>query len=290
MTILLVILGVALGVASLALLVPLRFVAWGAVAGPRLSAAVEGSWGGVVTVRAALRDGVVVRLLRRPVYRGPLAGASTSKRGREGRRGWRRPGLRFVLRVLRRVAPSLRLRARVAGRVGAAEPTTTARVFGALAAARRIVPSIDLGALRVDWIAPALDLEGQVEGRVWPAAVAWIVASEYARSRRQRAASRRTPMKDTENLFESVAPKLEALVRSNAVVAPPISVEGRHAIPLVELTLSLGGGGGGGEGNDPRSDAHGKGHGAAAAGGSRAVPVAVVVVEGGTVKLSPLGH
>ena len=96
-------------------------------------------------------------------------------------------------------------------------------------------------------------------------------------------------MKDTETLFESVAPKLEKLVKSNAVVGKVISVDGRHALPLVELGLSLGGGGGGGEG-DTEDGAHGHGHGGAAGGGVRATPVAVLVIEGNDVHIEPLGH
>ena len=97
-------------------------------------------------------------------------------------------------------------------------------------------------------------------------------------------------MKDIERLFESVAPKLEALVKSNAVVGRTVSVDGRHAIPLVELTLSLGGGGGGGAGDDPKTGAHGRGQGGGAGGGIKAVPVAVLVIEGTRVRINPLGH
>ncbi len=97
-------------------------------------------------------------------------------------------------------------------------------------------------------------------------------------------------MKDAEQLFESVAPKLEALVKSNAVVGSTITVDGRHAIPLVELSLSLAGGGGEGEGDDPDTGAHGKGHGGGAGGGAKATPVAVLVVENGEVRINPLGH
>jgi uncharacterized spore protein YtfJ len=97
-------------------------------------------------------------------------------------------------------------------------------------------------------------------------------------------------MKDTEDLFERVAPKLEGLVKGNAVVGTILSVGPRHAIPLVELSLSLGGGGGSGDGTDPATGGHGSGHGGAAGGGMKATPVAVVVVEGNNVTIQPLGH
>lgn len=97
-------------------------------------------------------------------------------------------------------------------------------------------------------------------------------------------------MKDTQTLFESVAPKLEALVKSNAVVGPTTSVGDRHVIPLVELSLGLGGGGGGGEGEDPETGTGGAGHGGAAGGGAKVTPVAVLVIQGDDVQLQTLGH
>ncbi|MBX2801873.1 MAG: hypothetical protein KTR31_29610 [Myxococcales bacterium] len=96
-------------------------------------------------------------------------------------------------------------------------------------------------------------------------------------------------MRDEQTLFETVVPELEGLIKSNAVVGRTISVDGRHAVPLVELTLSLGGGGGRGEGDD--SDGrHGQGSGAAAGGGAKATPVAVLVIENGQVHINALGH
>jgi uncharacterized spore protein YtfJ len=97
-------------------------------------------------------------------------------------------------------------------------------------------------------------------------------------------------MKEVEKLFESIAPKLEALAKSNAVVGRVVSVDGRHAIPLVELSLSLGGGGGTSEGEDPRSSVQARGQGGGAGGGVKAVPVAVLVIEGNRVRITPLGH
>ena len=97
-------------------------------------------------------------------------------------------------------------------------------------------------------------------------------------------------MDKSESLFESVAPKLETLVKSNAVVGKTVSVADRHAIPLVELSLGLGGGGGRGEGDDPDTGMHGQGHGSAAGGGAKVTPVAVLVVQDHDVRIEPLGH
>jgi uncharacterized spore protein YtfJ len=96
-------------------------------------------------------------------------------------------------------------------------------------------------------------------------------------------------MKDIERLFESVAPKLEALAKSNAVVGRVVTVDGRHAVPLVELSLSVGGGGSG-TGDDVSAGARDRGLGGGAGGGAKATPVAVVVVEGDRVRVTPLGH
>ncbi|MEM6931267.1 MAG: spore germination protein GerW family protein [Myxococcota bacterium] len=92
------------------------------------------------------------------------------------------------------------------------------------------------------------------------------------------------------SLLESVAPRLEALVGPNAVVGRVLSVDGRHVVPLVELSLSLGGAGGQGEGDDPDTGLHGSGSGGAAGGGAKATPVAVLVVENGNIRLETLGH
>jgi uncharacterized spore protein YtfJ len=97
-------------------------------------------------------------------------------------------------------------------------------------------------------------------------------------------------VKEAENLFESVVPRLEALVKSNAVLGPITTVGSRHAVPLVELSLGLGGGGGGGEGDDPATKVHSGGQAAGAAGGARVTPVAVLIVDGATVSIHPLGH
>ncbi len=97
-------------------------------------------------------------------------------------------------------------------------------------------------------------------------------------------------MSTPESLFASVAPRLEALAQSNAVVGPVTSIGDKHVVPLVELSLGMGGAGGGGEGPNPSTGAQGKGFGGGAGGGAKVTPVAVIVVEGNQVSLQPLGH
>ncbi len=100
--------------------------------------------------------------------------------------------LKLLLRVARRVLRSLRLRARVLGRIGTGDPAEPAQVFGLLLALRHAFPQVDLHELQVDWMEPAVDLEGSVRGRVWPIAILWIVASEVATTRWRSAVRRRS--------------------------------------------------------------------------------------------------
>ena len=94
-------------------------------------------------------------------------------------------------------------------------------------------------------------------------------------------------MKKISELFEKLSGRLENLAKSNAVVAKPISVGDRHVIPLCELGVGFGGGGGMGEADDKQS---GKGVGGGAGGGAKATPVAVIVVDGESVRIERLGN
>lgn len=128
-----------------------------------------------------------MKLFGRPVYRGRRAAPKApEKRSRRSSKATWWPGTRFAWGVLRRVTRSLRLRARVLGRVGTGDPATTATVRGILVAAASLFRRLDARSLRVDWMEPALDLEGRLDGRLRPAAIVWIVASEYAQSRWSR--------------------------------------------------------------------------------------------------------
>lgn len=89
-------------------------------------------------------------------------------------------------------------------------------------------------------------------------------------------------------MFEAVSARMKALTERNAVVSKPISVGDRHVITLCELSLGFGGLGGSGSGEEDGTGA-GSGTGAGAAGRASACPVAVLVVEGGKVRLDELG-
>jgi len=95
-------------------------------------------------------------------------------------------------------------------------------------------------------------------------------------------------MKDISQLLTAVSERLTGLARSNAVVARKISVGERHVIPLCELALGFGGGGGTGEASDTGGSGSGQGTGGAAGGMAKAAPVAVIVVDGDTVRIESL--
>lgn len=93
-------------------------------------------------------------------------------------------------------------------------------------------------------------------------------------------------MKTVTELFQQMNERLDGLVQANAVVARTISAGDRHVIPLCELGLGFGVGGGEGEGEGNET---GKGVGGGAGGGAKATPVAVIVVDGGKVRVEALG-
>ncbi len=96
-------------------------------------------------------------------------------------------------------------------------------------------------------------------------------------------------MESIKEMFDKLSQRLEALARKNAVVSPPISVGDRHVVPLCELSLGFGGGGGVGEHAGEDSDkGKGRGSGGGAGGGARITPVAVLVVDGGKVRVQVL--
>jgi uncharacterized spore protein YtfJ len=96
-------------------------------------------------------------------------------------------------------------------------------------------------------------------------------------------------MKHIQDLLSSISGHLGKLAEGNAVVAKTLSVGDRHVIPLCELTMGFGGGGGIGEGTDePGKESGASGTGGGAGGGAKANPVAVVVIDGGKVRVESL--
>lgn len=97
-------------------------------------------------------------------------------------------------------------------------------------------------------------------------------------------------MEQVKQLLLALTAKLQGLAKSNAVVGRKISVGQRHVVPLCELSLGMGGGGGTGQGGDAPGKQDSKGAGAGVAGAAKATPVAVIVVDGGTVRVEQLGR
>jgi uncharacterized spore protein YtfJ len=96
-------------------------------------------------------------------------------------------------------------------------------------------------------------------------------------------------MKHIQDLLSSISGHLGKLAEGNAVVAKTLSVGDRHVIPLCELTMGFGGGGGIGEWTDePGKESGASGTGGGAGGGAKANPVAVVVIDGGKVRVESL--
>ncbi|MFO0745992.1 MAG: spore germination protein GerW family protein [Myxococcota bacterium] len=95
-------------------------------------------------------------------------------------------------------------------------------------------------------------------------------------------------MRYVKEMFEAVTGRLKALALRNAVVAKPISVGDRHVLTLCELSVGFGGVGGRGEGQE-EGQGSGTGGGGGAGGRAAACPVAVLVIEGGKVRLEHLG-
>lgn len=97
-------------------------------------------------------------------------------------------------------------------------------------------------------------------------------------------------MQHVKKLLETLSERFDDLAKGNAVVAKKVSVGDRHVIPLCELSLGFGGGGGTGEGSDEdESLGSGKGSAEGGGGGAKATPVAVIIVDGGKVRIQSLG-
>lgn len=96
-------------------------------------------------------------------------------------------------------------------------------------------------------------------------------------------------MEHVKDLIGLLSERLKKVAGANAVVAKPVSVGDRHIVPLCELGLTFGGGGGDGAGK-AKAGPGGTGMAAAAAGGAKASPIAVLVIEGGNVRLEKIGR
>ena len=97
-------------------------------------------------------------------------------------------------------------------------------------------------------------------------------------------------MDDIVRLAEKVSQRLSRLAESSAVITEPVSIGGRHVVPLCELSLAFGSAGGVGEGEsaDPGSGTN-EGKGGGAGGAAKATPVALIVIDEQGIRLQGLG-
>ena len=175
---------VLFGVVVAALVIPTEVAAEGIVSPDLLDGSADVWWAwGLVRVHAAPADGVVLRLAGLRVWTVRGAPSAPKKRDDKERSKRTRPSARMVIRIARRALASLRLRLRVVGRIGVGDPYETAKLFGTLLAADRLLPGLDARGVEIDWLEPVVDLDGQLRGRIWPVAIAWIAAAEWWRAR-----------------------------------------------------------------------------------------------------------
>ena len=178
-------LGVILGLVVLVLVVPLRVEGRAELREDLLNASAGASWGfGFARLDVVQREGLVLRILNRPVYRhsGKRSETSAPKEKREGKKSGRRMAPGALWRAARRLLASLQIRAHIDGQIGARDPYDTAQIFGLLTTGRALLPNLDTSELAIEWREPVLHLDGRVQARVWPVAIVWIALTEYGRS------------------------------------------------------------------------------------------------------------
>ena len=96
-------------------------------------------------------------------------------------------------------------------------------------------------------------------------------------------------MKNVKGIISLLGDRLTSLAKGSVVATEPISVGDRHVLALCELALSIGGGGGAGEELSNEEHQKGEGIGGGVGGGAKATPVAVLVVDGGNVRIETFG-
>ncbi len=93
-------------------------------------------------------------------------------------------------------------------------------------------------------------------------------------------------MEQVTKLLTAVRAVLSRSALKDAVVSKPISAGDQHVLVLSDVSVGLGAGGGSGSDSSRRKQT---GTGAAGGGGAKAKPVAVVVVDGGEIRIDQIG-
>jgi uncharacterized spore protein YtfJ len=94
-------------------------------------------------------------------------------------------------------------------------------------------------------------------------------------------------MEGVKKILDVVRGRLSRAALKDVVVSKPISVAERHVLVLSEVSYGFGAGGGSGDEKGKRAT---RGTGAGGGGGAKASPVAVLVVDGGKVRVEKLGN
>ena len=95
-------------------------------------------------------------------------------------------------------------------------------------------------------------------------------------------------MGQIKQLFAALSTHFAKMAKANAAVAKPVSVGDRHVVPLCELSLAFGGVGGTGELRSEPSGDSPAGIGGGAVGAAKAKPIAILVLEGGEIRLEQM--
>jgi uncharacterized spore protein YtfJ len=93
-------------------------------------------------------------------------------------------------------------------------------------------------------------------------------------------------MEGVKKILDVVRGRLSRVALKDVVVSRPISVAERHVLVLSEVVYGFGAGGGSGDEKGKKAT---RGSGAGGGGGAKATPVAVLVVDGGKVRVEKLG-
>jgi uncharacterized spore protein YtfJ len=94
-------------------------------------------------------------------------------------------------------------------------------------------------------------------------------------------------MEGVKKILDVVRGRLSRAALKDVVVSKPISVAERHVLVLSEVSYGFGAGGGSGDEKGKRAT---RGTGVGGGGGAKASPVAVLVVDGGKVRVEKLGN
>ncbi len=94
-------------------------------------------------------------------------------------------------------------------------------------------------------------------------------------------------MEGAKRILDAVRGRLSRAALKDVVVSKPISVAERHVLVLSEVSYGFGAGGGSGDQKGKRATS---GSGGGGGGGAKASPVAVLVVDGGKVRIEKLGN